>query len=114
MDGSPAGMSAEAVSGELGLQHALGIDLSTGVVAGSAGGHHQRNQMFLVTREMALIRMRRLRPLAQGREPLVRRGGDGVGEPVIEGLRRRREARIAITAHVVKAHTAADDEYAFA
>lgn len=83
------------------------------VRVGRASRHHQRQQVFLGARRMAQPRRRRLFPGGQGGLALRRGGLDRAHQPAVELVRDRPEARVAIAAHVVKAHAAADDQHAF-
>ena len=105
-----AEQSVEAIAGYACLEHAIAEDASAPALAAGPGRHHQRNQVFLGRRRMALLRLRRVLPGGQPGFALGRRRLHRGRQPLVEGVRHRREAWVAIGAHVVEAHAATHDQ----
>src|SRR5690606_14479264 len=106
-----AGAASAVTEGRQGgVQDDLRIHAAAGVVRGGTGHDHERQQVLLGPRRMAFAGVRRLRPLRQQPFAPGRRGFHRRGQPRVEGLRYRRVARIAVAAHVVEAHAAADEQ----
>src|SRR5690606_7511926 len=104
---------AKTRSGQCGFHDAVAEQLAPTRITGRTGHRHQRQQVFLATLRMAEPRRRRLLPLHKRRLALYREQLNRVDQPGIELVGYRPETGIAVAAHVVKAHTAADDQYAF-
>jgi hypothetical protein len=97
------------------VQHLVREHLAPHAVAGGAGNHVQRQQVLLGARRVAQAPGRAGGgvPGGQAGVALGRGQGHGVGQPAVELGADRRRARIAVAAHVVVAHAAADDQHAF-
>src|SRR5690625_895889 len=83
------------------------------VLASGSCRHHQWQQVFFCTWWMTQACSRGACPIAQGLLSLGLRCAYSVGQPTIELIRDRAESRIAIAAHIVKAHAAAHDQHPF-